>query len=57
MQIGIRYGHFYAYGLVSQIKPNDPIDGVVRISFAHYNTEQEVDEVIQTLDGVLFAAL
>jgi selenocysteine lyase/cysteine desulfurase len=55
VQIGIRFGHFYAYTLVSQIRPDDPNDGVVRVSFVHYNTEQEVEGVIKTLDKILFS--
>ncbi|KAF2668420.1 selenocysteine lyase [Microthyrium microscopicum] len=55
-KIGIRYGHFYAFTLVSAVKPDDPSDGVVRISFVHYNTKEEVQSAIDTLKEVLYAA-
>jgi len=51
-QIGIRWGHFYAYTLVDELKL-DVDDGVVRISLVHYNTVQEVKRIIQTLRQVL----
>ncbi|KAL1744692.1 pyridoxal phosphate-dependent transferase [Schizophyllum fasciatum] len=52
--IGIRYGHFYAYTLVSQLSPcNDPADGVIRISLVHYNTVEEVQRIIEVLKEVL----
>ena len=31
----------------------DPDDGVVRVSMVHYNTAQEVERLINALDGVL----
>lgn len=38
-QIGIRYGHFYAYTLVENLSPKiDLDDAAVRISLVHYNT-------------------
>lgn len=52
--IGIRYGHFYAFTLVSKIAPGgDPADGVVRISLVHYNTVAEVERIIEVLKEVL----
>ena len=54
VQIGIRYGHFYAYTLVSQLSPlNNPADGVVRISLVHYNTVEDVERIIAGLKEVL----
>lgn len=54
MQIGIRYGHFYAYTLVSNLSPKlDVDDGVVRISLVHYNTVDEVRRIIDILKEVL----
>lgn len=54
MQIGIRYGHFYAYTLVDTLSPKIDIDdAVVRISLVHYNTVEEV----QTIIGILEEAL
>ncbi|KAI0343660.1 PLP-dependent transferase [Trametopsis cervina] len=54
--IGIRYGHFYAYTLVEHLTPKlDLEDSVVRISFTHYNTEKEVKRVIEVLQEILGA--
>ncbi|KAH7922542.1 PLP-dependent transferase [Leucogyrophana mollusca] len=52
--IGIRYGHFYAYTLIDNLSPKlDVDDGVVRISFVHYNTVGEVERVIDILKEIL----
>lgn len=52
--IGIRWGHFYAYTLVDELRPKlDTDDGVVRISLVHYNTVQEVQRIIEILEEVL----
>lgn len=52
--MGVRYGHFYAYTLIDELSPKvDPEDGVVRISFVHYNTIEEVDKVIVILKEAL----
>ena len=54
VQVGIRYGHFYAYTLVDRLEPKvDVGDGVVRISLVHYNTVEEVQKIIETLDEAL----
>lgn len=54
LQIGIRYGHFYAYTLVSSLSPSlDVEDGVVRISLVHYNTLEEVVKIIEVLEEIL----
>lgn len=53
-QVGIRWGHFYAYTLVDDLSPKlDVNDGVVRISLVHYNTVQEVNRIIEILKEVL----
>ncbi|KAG0695145.1 pyridoxal phosphate-dependent transferase [Suillus ampliporus] len=53
-QIGIRYGHFYAYSLIDNLRPKlDVDDGVVRISFVHYNTVEEVEKIVDVLREVL----
>ncbi|KAJ6492773.1 pyridoxal phosphate-dependent transferase [Mycena vitilis] len=45
--IGIRYGHFYAYTLASQLPPPvDKEEGAVRVSLVHYNTLEEVEKII-----------
>ncbi|OAX43451.1 PLP-dependent transferase [Rhizopogon vinicolor AM-OR11-026] len=52
--IGIRYGHFYAYSLVDNLRPKlDVDDGVVRISLVHYNTVGEVEKIVEVLREVL----
>ncbi|KAF8073921.1 pyridoxal phosphate-dependent transferase [Lyophyllum atratum] len=55
-EIGIRYGHFYAYSLVDELSPKvDLDDGVVRISLVHYNTVEEVERIIEILKEILAA--
>jgi selenocysteine lyase/cysteine desulfurase len=46
--LGCRYGNFYAYRLVQALGLN-PGDGVIRVSFSHFNTPEEVDRLIRTL--------
>ncbi|KAI6026602.1 hypothetical protein PISMIDRAFT_16172 [Pisolithus microcarpus 441] len=47
---GIRYGHFYAYSVLANIQPRlDVDDGVARISIVHYNTVEEVKEILEVL--------
>ncbi len=54
VQVGIRYGHFYAYTLVDGLQPKlDVDDGIVRISLVHYNTVEEVKRIVGVLDEVL----
>ena len=54
LQIGIRYGHFYAYTLVDTLNPKIDIDdAVVRISLVHYNTVEEVKTIIAILEEIL----
>ena len=54
MQVGIRYGHFYAYTLVDRLEPKVDVGyGVVRISLVHYNTVEEVQKIIEILDEAL----
>jgi selenocysteine lyase/cysteine desulfurase len=51
-RIGIRWGDFYAkkiieyLGLVKQ-------DGVTRVSLVHYNTEEEIDKLIEAFEQIL----
>jgi cysteine desulfurase family protein (TIGR01976 family) len=49
--VGIRHGHMYAYRLC-QALGIDPEPGVVRASLLHYNTEDEIERLIQALDAV-----
>lgn len=46
---GLRHGHMYAYRLCEALGI-DPADGVVRISLLHYNTPEEVADVLAALD-------
>lgn len=50
--IGIRYGDFYSRDLIDALGLRAS-NGVVRVSMAHYNTIEEVDRLIEVLDGVL----
>jgi selenocysteine lyase/cysteine desulfurase len=45
-------GHFYAYRLVEALGIETD-DGVVRTSFVHYTSEEEVTRLMQALDGIL----
>ena len=52
--MGIRFGHFYAYGLITSLNPPiNPDDAVVRISLVHYNTVEEVTVLASVLDEAL----
>jgi len=52
--LGIRYGHCYAYTLVDTLEPKVDVDeGLVRISLLHYNTIEEVDRLVEVLDEAL----
>ena len=51
--IGIRFGDFYAKRLIEALGLQNQ-GGVVRISIAHYNTLDEIDQLIQHLDEVIF---
>ncbi len=50
--IGIRYGDFYARRLIEALGLEKQ-NGVVRVSMAHYNTEEEVDRLIGHFETVL----
>jgi cysteine desulfurase family protein (TIGR01976 family) len=50
--LGFRFGNFYAYRLCQSLGI-DPADGVVRVSFCHYNTPEEVERLIGFLRTVL----
>jgi selenocysteine lyase/cysteine desulfurase len=50
--INVWSGHNYAIGLVEQLGL-DPMEGVLRIGLAHYNTVEEVDRVVAALGGLL----
>jgi selenocysteine lyase/cysteine desulfurase len=50
--IGIRHGHMYAYHLCEAIGL-EPEDGVVRTSLVHYNTVEEIDQLIEVFEQAL----
>ncbi|KAM0350989.1 hypothetical protein ACHAPU_002767 [Fusarium lateritium] len=51
--LGLKHGHFYSHRLVKDIFDLDTADGVVRVSMAHYNTRDEIETVISTLEDVI----
>ncbi|MEO1449987.1 MAG: cysteine desulfurase-like protein [Bacteroidota bacterium] len=50
--IGIRFGDFYAKKLIEGLGL-EAQQGVVRVSLVHYNTEEEVDRLIEVLEPIL----
>ena len=52
-KVAIGQGNFYAPRLLRALGVADPSDGVVRASMVHYNTVEEVDRLIEGLDGVI----
>lgn len=50
--IGIRFGDFYARRLVEDMGLTK-INGVVRVSMVHYNTEDEIHRLVETLDTII----
>jgi cysteine desulfurase family protein (TIGR01976 family) len=51
-RIGIRFGDFYAKRLIEYLGLAGQ-QGVVRVSMVHYNTLEEVERLVQCLEGVL----
>ena len=51
-RLGVGAGHFYAYRLVKALGV-DTDDGVVRASFVHYTSREEVARLISALDALL----
>ena len=47
--IAVRNGHFYARRCVEALGLEDPDEGVIRVSLVHYNTEDEVKRLIDSL--------
>jgi selenocysteine lyase/cysteine desulfurase len=52
-QIAVKNSHFYAVRLLQAVGVENIEDGVLRISFAHYNTAEEVARLIAALDDLL----
>ena len=50
--VGIRHGNMYAWRLCEGMGI-DPEDGVVRVSLVHYNTEGEIDRLLEAVTPVL----
>jgi selenocysteine lyase/cysteine desulfurase len=50
--VAIRHGHMYSFRLC-QALGIDTEEGVIRVSFVHYNTPSEVDRLIEVLEGAL----
>jgi selenocysteine lyase/cysteine desulfurase len=53
--IAAGHGHFYALRLLQKVGITDPEDGVLRLSFAHYNTREDVERVVSVLKSTLTA--
>jgi len=51
-RLGVGVGNFYAYRLVEALGI-DPAEGVLRASFVHYTSEEEISRLIDALDGLL----
>ncbi|MGB3338725.1 MAG: aminotransferase class V-fold PLP-dependent enzyme, partial [Devosia sp.] len=45
-------GHFYAYRLLHAVGI-DPSHGVLRLSFTHYTTPEEIQQLVAALDAEL----
>ena len=54
-EMGIRWGGFYSNRLVEEVLGLGS-DGVVRVSMVHYNTAEEVRQLIGLFDQVLSKA-
>ncbi|HEX7880032.1 MAG TPA: aminotransferase class V-fold PLP-dependent enzyme, partial [Candidatus Eisenbacteria bacterium] len=50
--VAIRHGHMYSYRLCRALGI-DTDEGVIRVSFVHYNTPAEVDRLIGVLEEAL----
>jgi selenocysteine lyase/cysteine desulfurase len=49
---GFRWGHFYSKRLCDEVLSLAP-EGVARVSMVHYNTEEEIKELVEVLKKVL----
>lgn len=51
---GCRSGHFYSKRLCEQVlNIKDADDGVIRCSLLHYNTKEEVEDLVHIIEGVM----
>lgn len=51
-EVAIRFGHMYAWHLCDRLGLGLE-DGVVRVSFVHYNTLAEIDRLIEVFEEIL----
>jgi selenocysteine lyase/cysteine desulfurase len=49
---GFRWGHFYSKRLCDEVLGLSP-EAVARVSMVHYNTEEEIRNLVEVLDKVL----
>ena len=49
VDIAAGFGDFYARRLIEKTAPEHSHDGVLRLSFAHYNTIDDVNRVVEHL--------
>jgi selenocysteine lyase/cysteine desulfurase len=49
---GFRWGHFYSKRLCDEVLGLEP-EGVTRVSMVHYNTEEEINGLVEVLKKVL----
>lgn len=47
--VAAKHGHFYAYRLLQALPIPDLNDGVLRLSFSHYNSAEEVERCVAAL--------
>ena len=52
LKLGVGTGHFYAYRLIEALGI-DIDDGVLRTSFVHYTSAEEVTRLIRALDQLI----
>jgi selenocysteine lyase/cysteine desulfurase len=51
--IAVRNGHFYARRCIEALGLEDPEEGIIRVSLVHYNTEEEVDRLVDGLRDLM----
>lgn len=50
--VAFRWGHFYSKRLCDEVLGLAP-EGVIRVSMVHYNTEDEIQRVVEVLKKIL----
>ena len=48
-----KQGHFYAYRLMQAMKVTNLNDGILRLSFSHYNSMEEVERCVDGLKKLI----